>query len=183
LTFKYVVASGQNTSDLAVTGVSLNSATIKDGAGNAANLSRAVTNPAGTLQVRATAVANTVSHTPTAVTATNQASSTPSDQGSAQLSVVGHQDAVANATQSAIGQTGSSSADSPSSGSGSPSLAALDHRLALWTQYMASTLPSSAFSHGDSLMGGASGLGDSHQSSQVANPIASHQRVPSAGIA
>ena len=39
LTFSYTVAAGQNTSDLAVTAVNLNAATITDGAGNAANLS------------------------------------------------------------------------------------------------------------------------------------------------
>ena len=54
LTFSYTVAAGQNTADLAVTAVNLNSATIKDGAGNAANLTGAVTNPAGTLQIDTT---------------------------------------------------------------------------------------------------------------------------------
>ena len=54
LTFSYTVAAGQNTADLAVTAVNLNSATIKDGAGNAANLSGAVTNPTGTLQIDTT---------------------------------------------------------------------------------------------------------------------------------
>ena len=39
LTFSYTVAAGQNTSDLTVTAVNLNSATITDGAGNTANLS------------------------------------------------------------------------------------------------------------------------------------------------
>ena len=39
LTFSYTVAAGQNTSDLTATAVNLNSATITDGAGNAANLS------------------------------------------------------------------------------------------------------------------------------------------------
>src|SRR3984957_10993253 len=54
LTFKYTVAAGQDTSDLAITAVNLNSATVTDGAGNAANLSGAVTNPAGTLQIDTT---------------------------------------------------------------------------------------------------------------------------------
>ena len=54
LTFSYTVAAGQNTADLAVTAVNLNSATIKDGAGNAANLTDAVTNPTGTLQIDTT---------------------------------------------------------------------------------------------------------------------------------
>ena len=48
LTFSYTVAAGQNTSDLTVTAVNLNSATVVDGAGNAANLTGAVSNPAGT---------------------------------------------------------------------------------------------------------------------------------------
>jgi hypothetical protein len=39
LTFSYTVAAGQNTSDLSVTAVNLNSAAVRDGAGNAANLS------------------------------------------------------------------------------------------------------------------------------------------------
>ena len=39
LTFSYTVAAGQNTPDLTATAVNLNSATITDGAGNAANLS------------------------------------------------------------------------------------------------------------------------------------------------
>jgi hypothetical protein len=51
LTFSYTVAGGQSTADLAVTAVNLGTATVKDGAGNAANLSGAVTSPAGTLQI------------------------------------------------------------------------------------------------------------------------------------
>ena len=51
LTFSYTVAGGQGTADLAVTAVNLGTATVKDGAGNVANLSGAVTNPAGTLQI------------------------------------------------------------------------------------------------------------------------------------
>ena len=54
LTFSYTVGAGQNTADLAVTAVNLNSATVKNGAGNAANLTGAVTNPAGTLQIDTT---------------------------------------------------------------------------------------------------------------------------------
>ena len=54
LTFSYTVAAGQNTPDLTVTAVNLNSATVTDGAGNAANLTGAVTNPAGTLQIDTT---------------------------------------------------------------------------------------------------------------------------------
>ena len=54
LTFSYTVGAGQNTADLAVTAVNLDTATVKDGAGNAANLTGAVTNPAGTLQIDTT---------------------------------------------------------------------------------------------------------------------------------
>ena len=57
LTFSYTVGAGQNTSDLAISAVNANAATITDGAGNAANLSGAVTNPAGTLQIDTTAPA------------------------------------------------------------------------------------------------------------------------------
>ena len=66
LTFSYTVAAGQNTADLAVTAVNLNTATVKDGAGNAANLTGAVTNPAGTLQIDTTAptVASVVRRAP-----------------------------------------------------------------------------------------------------------------------
>src|SRR5262245_19666112 len=51
LVFNYTVAVGENTPDLAVTAIHLNGATIKDGANNSADLSGAVTNPAGTLQI------------------------------------------------------------------------------------------------------------------------------------
>ena len=52
LTFAYTVAAGQNTADLAVTGLALaGGATIKDAAGNNAVLSGAVTNPVGVLQI------------------------------------------------------------------------------------------------------------------------------------
>ena len=51
LTFSYTVAAGQNTPDLTVTAVNFNSATIADAAGNVANLTGAVTNPAGMLQI------------------------------------------------------------------------------------------------------------------------------------
>ena len=54
LTFSYTVGAGQNTTDLAVSGVNLGTATVTDGAGNAANLSGAVTSPTGTLQIDTT---------------------------------------------------------------------------------------------------------------------------------
>jgi hypothetical protein len=52
LTFSYTVAAGQNTPDLVVSSFNLNGATVKDGAGNAANLAGAISyNPSGTLQI------------------------------------------------------------------------------------------------------------------------------------
>jgi hypothetical protein len=54
LLFSYTVAAGQNTPDLTVTAFNANSATITDGAGNPANMTGAVTNPPGTLQVDTT---------------------------------------------------------------------------------------------------------------------------------
>ncbi len=51
LKFTYTVAAGQNIADLAVTAFNAGTATITNGAGTAANLSGAVTNPAGTLQI------------------------------------------------------------------------------------------------------------------------------------
>ena len=47
LTFSYTVAAGQNAASLAATAVNLNSATINDGAGNAANLSLSVSTQSG----------------------------------------------------------------------------------------------------------------------------------------
>ena len=54
LTFSYTVVTGQNTPDLTVTAVNLNSASVTDGAGNAASLNGAVNYPSGTLQVDTT---------------------------------------------------------------------------------------------------------------------------------
>src|SRR5260370_24077175 len=47
LIFSYTVAAGQNTSDLTVTAFNLNGATVRDAAGDDANLAGAVTNPSG----------------------------------------------------------------------------------------------------------------------------------------
>ena len=68
LTFSYTVAAGQNTPDLVVSAFNLNGATVKDGAGNVADLSAATNyNPAGTLQISTTAL--TVSSIATSGTA------------------------------------------------------------------------------------------------------------------
>ena len=48
------MAAGQNTSDLTVTAFNANGATIVNGAGTAATMTGAVTNPAGTLQIDTT---------------------------------------------------------------------------------------------------------------------------------
>ena len=54
LTFSYAVGAGQNTADLAVTAYNANGSTISNGAGTAAILTGAVTNPTGTLQIDTT---------------------------------------------------------------------------------------------------------------------------------
>src|SRR5262249_38722558 len=51
LTFSYTVAPGDDTNDLAVTGASLNGATVSDEVGNAAGRAGAATNAAGALQI------------------------------------------------------------------------------------------------------------------------------------
>src|SRR5258708_6380849 len=51
LSFSYTVGAGQDTGDLTATSFNLNGATLQDAASNSANLSGAVTNPAGTLQI------------------------------------------------------------------------------------------------------------------------------------
>ena len=64
LAFSYTIAAGQNAADLSVAGSALNGATIADAAGNAADLSGAVVNPPGILQI------DTTAPTVTGVTAT-----------------------------------------------------------------------------------------------------------------
>ena len=55
LTFSYTVAAGQDTGDLAVSSFDLNGATVQGASGDDADLSGAVTNPPGTLQIDTTA--------------------------------------------------------------------------------------------------------------------------------
>jgi hypothetical protein len=57
LAFNHTVAAGQNTADLTVTALNLNSGTIKDVAGNTAVVTGAASNPAGTLKIDTTASA------------------------------------------------------------------------------------------------------------------------------
>ena len=54
LTASYTVLAGQNTADLAVTGLNLNGATITDAAGNPADADFVASNPAGVLQIDTT---------------------------------------------------------------------------------------------------------------------------------
>jgi hypothetical protein len=51
LYFNYTVAPGENTPDLAIIGVDLHGAVIRDGTGDDADIAGAVVNPAGTLQI------------------------------------------------------------------------------------------------------------------------------------
>jgi Ca2+-binding RTX toxin-like protein len=51
LTFQYTVANGENTADLAITGVNLHGATLRDASGNDADLLGVAANPAGILQI------------------------------------------------------------------------------------------------------------------------------------
>jgi hypothetical protein len=60
LAFTYVVVQGQNTSDLTVSSLQLNGGGIKDRAGNAAVVSGAARNPAGTLKIDTTAPTVTI---------------------------------------------------------------------------------------------------------------------------
>lgn len=55
MAFTYKVGAGQNTADLAVTGLSLNGATLANAGGSPVDLSGVIVNPAGTLQVDTTA--------------------------------------------------------------------------------------------------------------------------------
>jgi hypothetical protein len=74
LTFSYTVATAQNTPDLVVSSFNLNGATVKDGAGNAANLSGATNyNPAGTLQIDTAAPVPIFSQEPPTVTSSTTA--------------------------------------------------------------------------------------------------------------
>jgi len=73
LVFTYTVATGQNTADLTMTGFNFNGGTILNGVGAAANLTGAVTNPAGVLQIDTTPP--TV--TPVTATALEDSAATP----------------------------------------------------------------------------------------------------------
>ncbi|WP_448956401.1 DUF4347 domain-containing protein [Labrys neptuniae] len=76
LTFSYTVTPGHDTADLAVSAVNLNGGTVKDAAANNADLSGAVTNPTGTLQIDTTAPTVSVSSDHTVLTAGGSAAVT-----------------------------------------------------------------------------------------------------------
>src|SRR5712672_3616326 len=74
LTFSYTVQAGQNTSDLIVSSLSPNGATMKDAAGNDADLTGAAnSNPAGTLQIDTIAPVPVFTQEPPPVTSSNTA--------------------------------------------------------------------------------------------------------------
>ena len=79
LTFNYTVGAGQNSADLdyvATTSLTLNSGTIKDGAGNAASLTLPATNAAGSLGTNKNIVIDTTAPTVTINQAVGQADPT-----------------------------------------------------------------------------------------------------------
>jgi hypothetical protein len=71
LTFSYTVAPNQDITDLAVTGVNVNGASVHNQAGTAADFTNAVTNPAGWLQIAPSAIEafDTTTQTPVPVVA------------------------------------------------------------------------------------------------------------------
>ena len=60
LTFSYTVGAGENSGDLAIASINLNGATVSNAVGNSADLSGAVTNPSGILQIDTIAPADPV---------------------------------------------------------------------------------------------------------------------------
>lgn len=91
LSFSYTVAAGADTPDLAVTSFNLNGATLRDAAGNAANLGGAAGyNPAGTLKIDTTSAPPTVTQR-----LANDTGASLSDRISASPALVGTADANA----------------------------------------------------------------------------------------
>ncbi|MBI2735833.1 MAG: right-handed parallel beta-helix repeat-containing protein [Rhodospirillales bacterium] len=91
LSFSYTVAAGENTPDLEVMSFDLNGATVRDAAGNAANLTVAAGyDPAGILKVDTTAVPPTVTQR-----LANDTGASDSDLVSASPALVGSADAHA----------------------------------------------------------------------------------------
>jgi hypothetical protein len=109
LTFTYTVAAGQNTADLAVSGLARNGATIKDGAGNNAVISGAATNLLGILQIDTKAPAVTerlVSDTGVSNTDKKTSSDALTGGGDPNATVQFTIDGVASATTATASSTG-----------------------------------------------------------------------------
>jgi hypothetical protein len=174
LTFKYTVAAGQNTKDLAVTAVNSGTATVKDGAGNIANLAATISNPAGVLQVNTTA---TATNSPTPFTGSG-GSHTPHDWQ-------GHFTAFSDTTRTTVasadtvGQT-AKALDASAGDMADVMGSSLDHRLALFTQHIASAFPSSPFAEANtSPISQAAWKGS--ELPHLAQPIANQQHAPMTG--
>lgn len=191
LTFRHTVAAGQNSPDLAVTGFASGAATVKDSAGNIANLSAAVSGLAGTLQVHTTRSASM--QAVTTHSATTQSTDTPtvaaaSDHGSqqAQFASFGDHhwlgspallsDASNSRPDSAFG-THPSAMDAAAAASGASMTPAAEQGLALFTQYIAASAASPFAEFQTSPAGGA---GWSGTEQHFAQPLASSQQHASA---
>ncbi|HKU98032.1 MAG TPA: Ig-like domain-containing protein, partial [Vineibacter sp.] len=92
LSFTHTVQAGHNAADLAVVSINLNGATIKDGAGNAANLAAAANyNPAGTLRIDTAAPAVTERlASDTGASASDKITANPALTGTAESGAVVH---------------------------------------------------------------------------------------------
>jgi hypothetical protein len=139
LTFKYTVAAGQNTRDLAITSVNSGTARVRDGAGNIADLSGAMSDLAGTLQV----------HTkqPTSTAQLAAAATNGSDQSSLPQ-IADHQwlgspallsDTSNAALESTRGADHLNIASAGFAGASAADMASTDQRLALFAQYIAAS--------------------------------------------
>ncbi|WFU79160.1 Ig-like domain-containing protein [Bradyrhizobium sp. CIAT3101] len=174
LIFKYTVAAGQRTKDLAVTAVNSGTATVRDGAGNGANLAAAISNPAGLLQVNTTAAAT---NSPIPIVGSG-GSHTPHDWQ-------GHFAAFGDGARTTVGSAGavSQTAKAPDTFVGDTANvmgASLDHRLALFAQHIASAFPSSSFAEtSTSPISQATWKGS--ELPHLAQPIANQQHAPMTG--
>jgi len=176
LTFRYTVAAGQNTADLAVTAVNSGTATVKDGAGNIANLAAAISNPAGVLQVNTTATA-TNSPTPSTGSGGNP-DSTPHHWQH-------HFAAFSGATRTTVASTDTAGqaakVQDTSAGDTSHMMGpSLDHRLALFAQHIASAFPSSPFAEANT-SAVSQGAWKGSELPHLAQPVANQQHGPIAG--
>ncbi|WP_375311168.1 Ig-like domain-containing protein [Bradyrhizobium sp. A5] len=176
LTFKYTVAAGQNTADLAVTAVNSGTATVKDGAGNIANLAAAISNPAGVLQVNTTATA-TNSPTPS----TGSGGSPDSAPHHWQHHFAAFSGAIRTTVASTDTAGQAAKVQDTSAGDTSPMMgSSLDHRLALFAQHIASAFPSSPFAEANT-SAVSQGAWKGSELPHLAQPVANQQHGPIAG--